>query len=52
MIWLAKILIFRLFFPLFHTHSTIEDIPIKMCIKTFKSFRAISNGLCRERSTN
>lgn len=37
MIWHAKSLIFRLFFPSFLTYSILEDIPIKMCIKTFKS---------------
>lgn len=37
MIWHAKSLIFRLFFPSFLTYSTLEDIPIMMCIKTFKS---------------
>lgn len=37
MIWHAKSLIFRLFSPSFLTYSILEDIPIKMCIKTFKS---------------
>lgn len=37
MIWLAKSLIFRLFSPSFLTYSTLEDIPIMMCNKTFKS---------------
>lgn len=38
MIWHAKSLIVRLFFPFIsYLYSTIGDIPIMMCIKTFKS---------------